>query len=765
MGATTGCEFAWNSSSCEALSNLCALQLYDTSASACQYYLRIAQQRAQLSSDTSASLPLLPSLYYTTGASDAGFITSQVIDLPLAVSAEKRVSSLPLVLATYSLNGTFIGLQEVATQLQKCASDPIDQLGVWRNIGHDYDTSCSVNLASLVSKYPSTVFYDMYIKDQSDKLIPVPIRLINYRSGGRQPNLNPDPWNFASNTFFRRFFVVDSVSGVENSVLRAVRIASKIHFWVRKESTGRIYVPIVDLTYTERDATLLSASDSSYQSSPTVEFGIQYITELDSFWKAVTVLFALICVIGGFLALFRARAWSSRNLGPADGWDFQYLVRCILILAEVLAPLLFWLLLTLSMYWFFAFKSQSELNVLLPYSDRDMTRLNAAHATSLACYALHVVTKLYQQCTADIFLIDWEQSKGRIIQSGADERPKLAPISVWRSVFLANEWDELQTYRQVNIEFMLLAMYFIFEGLQVRYAATPQPDMNNLTPGAVHRILLFALEGMVWIGLAAVQILFRKIVYDRYYKNKLFNFVDVLSMANLSILAFDEMCHGYYIHGRSIHPCADTNIGELNAYLRREKADLVPRRGLDDTDEQCFEMFAQKEMRSAFNKVYGIVIAEVETQMAGNLAARLQRLSPEKQLRRFGGVDEARVRAYETVNHFLKSFFDRNLKEFQYMVRERTHVERLLAKTPDVSHSTALFHDPACFTNLLLHGIEYHLLLFYVLVFSLASYTLDSTGAAALITCLVDVLVRVGRRHFGGKNVAKKMMMDPKFLI
>lgn len=71
--------------------------------------------------------------------------------------------------------------------------------------------------------------------------------------------------------------------------------------------------------------------------------------------------------------------------------------------------------------------------------------------------------------------------------------------------------------------------------------------------------------------LIASQILFRAIVYDRFYKDKLLDFVDVLSLANLSVMAFDELCHGYYLHGRSVHPCADTNIGELNACLRREQ--------------------------------------------------------------------------------------------------------------------------------------------------------------------------------------------------
>ncbi|KAI8586236.1 Meckelin, partial [Geranomyces variabilis] len=662
------------------------------------------------------------------------------------------VSTLPLVLAAYSLNGTFLGLQEVAAQLQNCASSPIDQLTSWLSIAHDYDTSCAVNLSPLLDNSPPIVFYDIYIKDASDTLVPIPVRVINYRSGGKQPNADVDPWDFSTSALFRRFFVVDAVSGIESGSLRVVRIASDMRFWIRKAFDGRIYVPILDIAYTERDASSVSVSDASSVSSPTVRFRAQYIAQLDRFWRAVTALFSIACIVGGLLSLARARSWSARNAGPGDGWDLQFIGRCFLILCEVLAPLLFILLLAFCAYFFFAFHTQTTLKVLLPFAARDITLYRAALLSILACFGLTILRKLHQQCTIDVFLIDWEQSKGRLTRADTPTSPpRLAP-----------------TYRRVNVEISLLAMYFVFEGLSVRYAAVARPAWTDLAPGKESTVMLFAIEAMMWLALAGVQMLFRALIYDRYYKSKLYNFVDVLSMANLSLVAFDELCHGYYVHGQSIHPCADTNVGELNAYLRREKADLVPRRGLNDTDQQCFEMYAQKEMRAAFNKVYGIKVFITATAMSTSFTLHFtlaERMSPEKQLRRFGGVDEARVCAYETVNHFLKSFFDRNLKEFQYMVRERSTLERVLANTPDVSHSSALFHDPDSFTTLLLYGIEVHLLLFYALVYSAVSQSTGSTGAAALVTCAVDAAIRAGRRHFGARNLSKKMMMDQKFLI
>ncbi|KAI8826206.1 Meckelin [Fimicolochytrium jonesii] len=707
----------------------------------------------------------LPRIYYGLGTTleDSTTVTSQVVTLPAGSD------TLNLLLGAYTLNGTFLGYEPVGAQLQYCLQTPIDQTTAWLKIGHNFEGSCRVNLTSLLQGRAGVVFYQLYIRDATSTLLPIPIRLTNYRAtGARQPNLDPDPLSYGSSTLFRRFFVTDGVSGVEGGVRRAVRGVQGVRVWIRKAPGARsVYIPVVDLTYFERDVSTLSGADGgSDVSFPQVTFEMHYTAPLDSFWKAVKIVFALVCVYAGFLALYRARAWSARNLGAGEGWDVQFFGRCIIILAGSLAPPVIFLLLGISAYWFFAFKNTANaLDHLLPWSSGDLSTFSAVGVVALCCYALYILKELHAQCTADIFFIDWEQSKGRILRSGDEGKARLAPVSVWRSIFLMNVWDDIQTHRLVNIELNLLAMFFILDTLQVRYAATPQPDRQDLTPGPTSPILLFGVEGMVWLALSAAQALFRHLVHDRFYRNRLLNFIDVLSMANLSVFAFDEQCHGYYIHGKSVHQCADTSVAELNGFLRKEQADLVPRRGLQGSDQQCFEVLAQKEFRAAFNKVYRAVIADLDR--GDGAAARAQRLTMEPRARRFTGADEERVRAYETVNHFLKSFFDQNLKDYPYVIRTRTYFERFLAKTPDVSHTSVLFHDTTAtpFTPLLLRGLEPHLLLLYALLFTLVSQAVDSTGVAVVVVYGVDVAVRCGRRHFGRGNVGRKGLMDGKFLV
>ena len=63
----------------------------------------------------------------------------------------------------------------------------------------------------------------------------------------------------------------------------------------------------------------------------------------------------------------------------------------------------------------------------------------------------------------------------------------------------------------------------------------------------------------------------RLFVYERFYRHPLLQFVDLCSVSNVSILLFDEPSHGYYIHGRSVHSYADTDMAELFHQLKKEE--------------------------------------------------------------------------------------------------------------------------------------------------------------------------------------------------
>ncbi|KAJ3100774.1 Meckelin [Phlyctochytrium planicorne] len=296
--------------------------------------------------------------------------------------------------------------------------------------------------------------------------------------------------------------------------------------------------------------------------------------------------------------------------GPNDSVDLQFLGQFFTILTGMAGQMYFWYLAAICCYWFFFFKGQSALYILLPTASFDISMLSILLYTSLAAQSIHVLARLRQQCNVDVFFLDWEKSKGKLLMNGNELSPSAAPVSVWRSIFMANQWNSLQTYRRINAALLLICMFFVLDGLSIKYAATPQPNASNMKPGNRSPVLLFAVDFLIWLLVVVVQASFRYLIYDRFYRDKLLQYADLLSVANVSLIMFDERCHGYYIHGRTVHPMADTNITELNLYLRKEEHDMVPGRGLESSEQQSFEMFLSSELRSTYDKIYGIVIGD-----------------------------------------------------------------------------------------------------------------------------------------------------------
>lgn len=79
---------------------------------------------------------------------------------------------------------------------------------------------------------------------------------------------------------------------------------------------------------------------------------------------------------------------------------------------------------------------------------------------------IDLIHLIASQCTIDIFFIDWERNR---LRSAADlpaaapaagdggEQQALQPpqkkddVTFWRTAFCANEWNEINTYRKINV--------------------------------------------------------------------------------------------------------------------------------------------------------------------------------------------------------------------------------------------------------------------------------------------------------------------------
>ncbi len=61
------------------------------------------------------------------------------------------------------------------------------------------------------------------------------------------------------------------------------------------------------------------------------------------------------------------------------------------------------------------------------------------------------------------------------------------------------------------------------------------------------------------------------LIYERYFEHKLRQFVDFCSVANVSVLVLSRPLFGHYIHGKSVHGHADTDMRQMNYNFRKEQ--------------------------------------------------------------------------------------------------------------------------------------------------------------------------------------------------
>lgn len=129
------------------------------------------------------------------------------------------MNKLSFKLASYDIEGNFLGFNDLTDQLFLCNVPPED-LRKMTSIGTTFVHRCSFDLQKLTNPalYPKNVniFYEMYLVDYNGNLIDVPVKMWNQqeRQGGQytnqQPNMNE--WQLT-----RRFFIYDTVSGISEA--------------------------------------------------------------------------------------------------------------------------------------------------------------------------------------------------------------------------------------------------------------------------------------------------------------------------------------------------------------------------------------------------------------------------------------------------------------------------------------------------------------------------------------------------------------------
>ncbi|XP_075215338.1 meckelin [Lycorma delicatula] len=745
-----------NRVSCQTLANMCVMVLYqdDQRSGPCRIF-RDARHSPTLDKEP------LPWLYYGEGDAPTVLARKKILTR-YSLDYNSPVSSLKFSVAQWTANGSWLGVVNVtSSSLFLCNDNAMHNEAVYR-FGAQYHHSCIITAQNLMIK--ESIFYELYLITEN-QLYAVPVLIKNLKQGQKYPNKISDKsqWQLT-----RRFFLLDKVGGVSvsdsdgrsnsgtpkrplPSFVRYVKYSS-LSIKVQDEPDGFIYPPLLTLEYDELAAAEIEA-DVIVKMSLDVKFYMDnYISYYIEVWIGVLSAVAVIWAA--------MQTWTHSRRAGRTTIDLMTLIELCLITAGHLSNIFFMVISAASIYIFVFYKGQAVVQLLLPEYNV-MYTVKVYIIVSFCLKLVEVSRMVWYQICIDIFLVDWERPR---IMRHDDDPSQPNSVSIWRTYFVANEWNEIQTRRKTSITFQLVATVFLLEIWGLREWATSGPDLvspyHSESP-----LLRFSVFLIIYLTLYITQWLFLMGVYERYVKNAIQEFVDVCSLANISVFVLALENFGYYIHGRSAHGFADTDMKTIMTQLKREEDDLVGHRGLlPASDQQTFQMFIPSQLRDYYQRVMASISNETHGSKlsTGAIAAGLKSKvsSSNIDLDRSG-------QAYQSMNKFLAAFLEHALKDLDYEVREKLFVEALLDIEFSDSLDRGVFYcdNGHAFDNVLFYGNEATLVSLDIIVFCFIEVLTQNYLLAAVITASVAKVLDLIRRVGGRKNLAKKTLIDERFLI
>ncbi|KAF5915151.1 hypothetical protein HPG69_011614 [Diceros bicornis minor] len=777
QSSAAACWLYANLTSCQALGNICVMNMnsYDPATfDACRLFQFIFENTVGLRTIHSVSFwrQNLPWLFY---GDQLGLAPQVLSTTPLPTNFsfkdQNQNTKLKFVAASYDVRGNFLKWQTLEGGVLQLCPDTETRLNAAYSFGTTYQQNCEIPLSKILTDFPTPIFYDVYLEytdeNQHQHIWAVPVLNLNLQHNkifvnqgdlqGKsfqidekssqkmfnklflESHLEQFEGIFLMSSFFflftikdgssskwlltRRIFLVDAVSGRENdlgSQPRLIRIATQISLSIHlvpNTKNGNIYPPLITIAYSDLDI-----KDPNSQSVK-VSFSVKY--EMNQGEAHVQTDIAL-GVLGGLAvlsSLLKTAGWKRRIGSPVI--DLQTVMKFLVYYAGDLANVFFIITVGTGLYWLIFFKAQKSVSVLLPMPAQEK-RFVTYVGCAFALKALQFLHKLISQITIDIFFIDWERPKGKVLKAVEGEggvRSATVPVSIWRTYFVANEWNEIQTVRKINPLFQVLTVLFLLEVVGFKNLALMDSSSSLSRSPASYiapysRILRYAVSTALWLVIGIIQIMFFAVFYERFIEDKIRQFVDLCCMSNISVFLLSHKCFGYYIHGRSVHGHADTNMEEMNMNLKREAESLCSQRGLvPNTDGQTFQIAISSQMRQHYDRIH-----------------------------------ETLTRVH---------------KEMDYFIKDKLLLERILGMEFMEPMEKSIFYNDEgySFSSVLYYGNEATLLIYDLLFFCVVDLACQNFILAAFLTYLQQEIFRFIRNTVGQKNLASKTLVDQRFLI
>ncbi|XP_002054171.3 meckelin [Drosophila virilis] len=360
----------------------------------------------------------------------------------------------------------------------------------------------------------------------------------------------------------------------------------------------------------------------------------------------------------------------------------------------------------------------------------------------------------------ELFLIDWERPRSSCegqrlnldstsLCSSVRTYVAESSVSAWRVLFTANAWIRLSATQRYSSLVQAFVVIVVDQLLQ-RFTQT-QSDFG----------LSCCLISAVYLATYLLQLVLCRLLYS----NPLQKFVDLCSLANISLFSLLEPGYGYYIHGRSPHGFADTDMSSMILQLQRETQNMCGRRGLlIDSDKQAYIILPPRNLRIYLDRL----LLPFQRSRNGSMSQTLL-YQKDLPISSIDGQVERTSIAYASINRFFCAFIDHAIKDMDYIIKERTLLEKLfnceIENYLTENKGTFYIDDSLSFSRVLLLGNHVHIFVLELLVL-LSMYLLTSSLLfAAAIACGLNMLVRHTFKHWARRNVSRKTLIDERFLL
>uniref|UniRef100_A0A1B0CTN3 Putative meckelin n=1 Tax=Lutzomyia longipalpis TaxID=7200 RepID=A0A1B0CTN3_LUTLO len=711
---------------CNHLANLCALSLYSLERpSACFSFF--ATQTSDIASTNDGTEKTMPFIFYRRGRSSIEELDKTQ---DFSFDIHQGETTVNFTALRFTLDGQLMEYRSVSLvhELNLCPTSRRDVL-----FGRSFSLSCQLPLVDLIkdsrrAKLTFTNLFVNYVEKKMPLIRSVPVLIRN--SPASNMNDNPEAWQLV-----RRFFTVDLVSGLRSGYINKmyeedklqekfdyIRYLTDVEMRFRVKADNKLSTPLLILKYGEYNT-------SQKISQPTIDFhfSVTFFREYE-FESLLEILLPIFILLAFVLAIFEAIAYKTRQHKLI--YDLDVFCKFMVFLMSKIATALFAIVFIISIYIHFTYKTQKQIRLLLPLPVEKL--LIILTGIALVLKGTKLAQHLWQIAHIDIFFIDWErprifENRNQLdtpsVCSGSVTARLGAPcesISAWRSYFVANVWQELTTTRKISMFLHLGGLIWILFLVRMENFASTNFFFHLWpTEDPPDGILILSTGILAYIFTYIIQRIFSYVIWERYFKNPIQQFIDVCCIANVSVFILRLESYGYYIHGRSPHGFSDTDICSMILQFRQEERG---QRGLTPGSElQTYSLLAPKNLRIFYDR----------------LILPLQH-PPQ--------INEYVTKGYE-------GNFERTILtcEFEAILSDNKGIFYV-----DNSHS---------FDEVLFYGSESLFFQFELILFTFIIGTSHNYLLAIIIVGIVYKLLKILMDSTTKHNLAKKTLIDKRFLI